>query len=190
MPTIKITDAAEEWITRADAKVHLRLDADQTAEDGLIDTLIKAVRLACEARCNRTLITTTWERVQDAFTDAVELPWPRVIAVSSVKYIDLDGVEQTLDPADYQLDKDSEPGWVVPAYEKAWPDTRDQANAVRVRYTAGYGADASAVPEDLKLWMKLQLAHFWKHREAAAAGGLQPLPYADALLDPHRVWWI
>jgi uncharacterized phiE125 gp8 family phage protein len=187
--TIKIAPAQASWITLADAKVHLKVDADLTADDTLISSLIKSVQLACENRCQRTLITTTWELVLDCFSDWLRLLYPRVLGVTSVKYIDQDGVEQTLASTEYQVDVAAEPGRVTPAYGKTWPTTRVQPNAVRVRYTAGYGAAASDIPEDLVLWMKLHLGHYYTHRDASVTGAnVMPLPYADGLLDSYRVW--
>jgi uncharacterized phiE125 gp8 family phage protein len=185
MPTVKIVDATTEPISLAEAKLHLRVDGSD--EDALITALVKAVRQACEAECRRTLIDTTWELVLDAFSEALELHNPRILSVTSVKYIDLAGAEQTLDPVDYVLDKDSEPGWLVPAYGKRWPDTREQINAVRVRYHAGYGTQASDVPQVLKQWMLLHLSHYYKNRESTFAGTITQLPFAGSLLDGHRV---
>ena len=81
---------------------------------------------------------------------AIELPRAPVLAVTSVKYINTSGVETTLAPSAYALDKDSEPGWLLPAYDTDWPEARDTANAVRVRYTAGFGTAATDVPQPLR----------------------------------------
>lgn len=187
MPTRKVQDTTEEWISLAAAKVQCQVDADITQWDDHITRLISAVRLFGEGQCRRAFVQNTYELVSDRFTAALPLQVPRVIAVDWVRYIDEDGTEQTLDQQDYQVDADSEPGWVVPAPGRAWPATRCQPNAVRVRYRAGYGS-AAAVPHDLKLWMLAHLAHHFKHREAVGASALQALPYTDNLLDPYRVW--
>lgn len=185
MPIIKIADATVEPISLDEAKAHLRVDVPD--EDALIASIIKAVRLACEAQTQRTLIETTWEQVHDAFPEAVCLRMPRVLQVLSVKYLDESGVEQTLAQADYIVDRDSEPGHIVPAPGKAWPATAQVPNAVRVRYTAGFGATAQDVPQDIKLWMLLHIGHYFHNREASAKG-IDPLPFAEGLLDPYRVY--
>jgi uncharacterized phiE125 gp8 family phage protein len=113
---------------------------------------------------------------------------PKVLSVVSVKYIDTAGVEQTLSPLDYLVDMDSEPGYVVPAYGKTWPCTRAQINAVRVRYTAGYGATAADVPQSIVNWLRLHLEHYYRNRGAVVSTSVQALPYADRLLDEGRVW--
>jgi uncharacterized phiE125 gp8 family phage protein len=185
MATLKITDATVEPLTLAEAKLHLRVDGSD--EDALITALITATRTACEYRCLRTLLQTTWELTQDSFTDALRLDYPRIMAVVSVKYLDTDGVQQTLAGTEYLLDADSEPGYVVPAYGKAWPETYGQVNAVKVRYTAGYGTTADKVPAPIKQWMLLHIGHYYKNREATASA-LEPLPYADGLLHPFMVY--
>lgn len=186
MTIVKITDATVEPISLAEAKLWLRVD--QSDEDTLIGSLITSVRKAAEHEMQRTLITTTWELVVDAFPAALRLEMPKVLSVVSVKYIDTAGVEQTLSQADYLVDMDSEPGYVVPAYGKAWPSTRAQINAVRVRYTAGYGAAATDVPQSIVNWMRLQLEHFYRNRGAVISGTVQTSPYLDRLLDEGRVW--
>lgn len=186
MPIVKITDATVEPITLAEAKLWVRQDLSD--EDALISALITSVRQTAEHVMQRTLISTVWELVLDSFPDALRLEMPKVISVTSVKYLDLNGVEQTLDPLDYVLDKDSEPGYVVPAYGKAWPSTYEQINAVRVRYVAGYGSDATSVPQNIKTWIRLHIEHYYRNRGAVVGGPVLPLPYADGLLDSGRVW--
>ena len=185
MATVLITDATSEALTAAEVRAWLRQDSDDS--DSEIEALIVSVRQLCTSETLRSIMPTTWELVQDEFTDALRLEYPTITSVTSIKYIDTDGVEQTLDPSDYQVDTDSQPGWVVPAYGLAWPETRAQANAVRVRYVAGF-ANADAVPAAIKLWMKLHIAHFYRNKEAAVMGQMSALPFAGNLIDPYRVW--
>ncbi len=97
----------------------------------------------------------------------------------------------TLPRAAYRLDTLCLPGWAVPAIETDWPDTQaDAINAVRVRFTAGYGA-AAAVPANIKQWMLLQIAAAYRNREAFAAGiTVADLPnrWVDGLLDSERTF--
>ena len=185
MGTLKILDATVEPLTLAEAKLHLRVDGN--TEDALITALITATRQAAEFRCQRTLLQTTWELTQDAFTDALRLQYPRLMAVESVKYLDTAGVLQTLANTEYLVDADSEPGYVVPS-GNGWPGTFNQINAVKVRYTAGYGTTADKVPQPIKQWMLLHIGHYYRNREASVGAGMQSLPYADGLLDEYRIW--
>jgi hypothetical protein len=82
-------------------------------------------------------------------------------------------------------------GWVLLASGASWPSTYDGANAVRVRFTCGYGPAASDVPADVVAWMKLQVGALYRNREGFAAGqSVAELPgrFFDALLDAERVY--
>jgi len=186
MPTIIITEPTGEPITLAEARLHCKVDG--TDDDTLITALIVAARQQAEHRTGRALCTQTLEKVLDMFPDDIKLQ-PRVQAISSVKYIDIDGVEQTLSSASYSLDKDSEPGWLVPAYGYAWPDTRAVPNAVRVRFTTGYG-EAAAVPQGIKNWMLMAIGTLYGQREAIVIGAPVadvPRDFFAGLLDPYWV---
>jgi uncharacterized phiE125 gp8 family phage protein len=188
----KITDATIEPVTLDEAKMHLRVTAAD--EDAYITALITAARLDCENRLQRTLIETVWRVTLDEFPDEIVLPMPTALAISSVIYTDITGVDQTLTNTAYALDGISEPGWLVPAYGTAWPATRDQINAVRVTYTAGFisgGTDAAkraAVPMALRQWILLAVGQMYGNRERTITGAIaNELKFADGLLDTYRV---
>lgn len=181
--TLKLITAATTFpVTRAEAKNQCRIDADITADDTRMDMLIEAATLACEHELgDRALMTQTWERVLDEFPeDAIELGKPPVSSITSVKYIDGDEVEQTMDAADYSHDTDTDEGrWLLPAIDTEWPDTLDTANAVRVRFVCGYGT-AADVPAAIKTWILLHIEHTYLRKE---------LPqWANRLLDRAQVY--
>lgn len=187
MPLIVINPPSEEPVTLVEAKLHCKVDGSD--DDALITALITAMREQAEHRIGRALCTQTLESVLDAFPDAVKLPKPPTASVTSVKYLDADGLLQTLDAVAYTVDKDSEPGWVVPAYGLAWPDTRTEPNAVRVRYVAGYGA-AAAVPKSIKAWILMAVGTLYSQREGIITGTIVaevPRDFFAGLLDPY---WI
>ncbi len=185
-----ITAPSLEPMTLAEAKLHLRVDG--TDEDDLITALIVAARRRAEHLLTRALITQTWELTLDEFPAAdIQLPKPGVLSIVSVKYLDSAGVEQTVDSADYALDAATIPGWVLLASDATWPTTYDGANAVRVRFTCGYGPAASDVPADVVAWCKLQVGALYRNREGFAAGqSVAELPgrFFDSLLDAERVY--
>ncbi len=115
----------------------------------------------------------------DAFPVAnggrIELPWPPAAAVTSIKYLDTAGAEQTLAPTDYRVDVTSFVGRVTPAYGLTWPDTYAGIKAVTIEYTAGY-ATASGVPPDAISAILRALCRLYENR------GEAPLDIADLLL--------
>jgi uncharacterized phiE125 gp8 family phage protein len=183
-----ITAPATEPVSLAEAKAHLRVTSSD--DDDLITALIVTARGAAEHELQRSLITQTWEKALDMFPEAIQLLCPPVQSVTSVKYLDVDGVEQTLSSASYTLDNasDSTPAWLTPAYGYTWPETYEEVNAVKVRYAAGW-ASASSVPQPIKQWMKLQIGHWYENRESVNVGNItSKLDYVSFLLDRYRIW--
>lgn len=190
MTLILITAPVTEPIMLAEAKAHCRVE--HTADDTLMTALIVAARQAAEHALQRPLITQTWEASFDSFPTSVdgagiELGKYRPIAISSVSYLNTDGVDTTVDPAAYTLDSANVPGWVYPIHGTSWPEARIFANSVRVRFTAGYGA-AAAVPQCIKQWLLLLIGSMYSVRESSTERALAILPYIDRLLDSERVY--
>ena len=131
----------------------------------LITAYTVAATEAAEQMTCRALMPQTWELTLDAFPDALELTRVPVASVTSLKYYDSTGVQQTLLNTLYTLDSADDAGfaYVVPIYDGSWPSTRVQINAVALRYVAGY-ADAASVPESIKAWIKLMIGAMYESR--------------------------
>lgn len=187
----RTTQPSLEPVTLADAKLHLREDLADVANDAYITSLIVTARQHCEDRIQRTLISSSWTLILDSFPAAIELTRPPLISITSLRYIDPAGVLQTLSPADYIVDTgNSETGYVVPAFNKTWPDTQARINAVEVLYVAGYGAAAASVPTPLRQWMLLAIGDMYSTRNASAERPVVPHNFADSLLDAYKIWSI
>jgi uncharacterized phiE125 gp8 family phage protein len=144
-----------------------------SAEDTLLTNLIKAAREYCEGFQNRAYITQTWDLLLDDWPsgDHIDIPYPPLVSVASVKYYDTASTEATMDSGDYYVDTYAEPGRIVLGYGESWPSTTLRpANGVIVRFTAGYGAAAS-VPQKVKqaMLMKIELDHDFHTPEEAKA---------------------
>jgi uncharacterized phiE125 gp8 family phage protein len=151
MTTRLTVPPAVEPITLAALKLRCRVDHD--ADDSILTGHIVTAREECEKLTQRALITQTHVQTLDRFSDAFRIDWPRLQSVTSIKYDDVDGAEQTLDPASYIVDTASEPGYVVPAVLTEWPNVIDRINAIRVTYICGYGDAAADVPQSLRDWI-------------------------------------
>lgn len=188
MPNKLITGPASEPITLTEAKAHLNVDTSD--DDTYITTLITVAREQAEARQWRQLMTATREQVFDRFSSwALRLEYPPLQSVTSVKYIDLNGTQQTLvEGTDYEVNTDSLYGCVHPSYLQDWPATREVPSAVRVRYTCGY-ADADAVPTTTKQGMLLLIGNWYENREPYVSGTIiSNIPLAvESLLSLNNV---
>lgn len=122
------------------------------------------------------------------FLDYLELPRGETSSLTSVKYIDPDGVQQTLDPSVTSLDNITMPARLRLAYGQSWPMTRDQWDAVRIQYVVGW-ASASAVPMPVKQAMLLIISQLYENRTPeVATRALQKVDFSvDALLQPYRL---
>lgn len=181
-----VTAPADEPISVAEAKLHSRVDGSDN--DSLITGLIIAARIKAEDVTGRQLFTATWKLTLDIFPPTIRIDKVPVSAVSSVKYVDTAGVQQTLDASKYQVDLVSNPARLVPAFGESWPSTRAQLNTVEVEFIAGFGL-AAAVPQDIKQAMLLMIGHWYDHRESVVLGTTATeMPMgAMALLLPWRI---
>jgi uncharacterized phiE125 gp8 family phage protein len=171
-----------------EAKVHLA----ETSTDRDADITAKLAEAIASldgpnGELGRALCTQTWRLLLDAFPDGgiIPIPLPPLRSVASVKYLDADGVEQTLATSVYGVDAASQPGVVHLKYGQQWPTTLDQRNAVTVEFECGYGT-ADDVPAPLKAAIKLRLGDLMANKEAQG----EPLAENKAverLLFPYRL---
>lgn len=184
-----VTAPKEEPVLLAEAKAFLRVTDSNS--DALIQGLVSASRQSLEGRDGRipiAFLTQTWELVLDAFPRCIELPLAPAQSITSIKYLDAAGVEQTLPAADYRADLASWFARITPAYDKSWPTTYGVIGAVTVRFVAGW-TKASEVPDQLKLAVKALVAHFYEHREPVSFTGGVELPlHIDSLIAPYKAW--
>jgi uncharacterized phiE125 gp8 family phage protein len=181
---IVITPVATEPVTLAEARLHIKADTD-TSEDALISAWIGAARETAEHYTGLSLAPQTLELALDSFPDgAIKLPRGPVTSITSVIYIDASEDSQTVSDADYALDDYSTPLWAVPAHDTSWPSTLDAANAVKVRYVAGY----AACPNAAKAAILLMVAWLNENRgDSIQPDDIQP-PAAKSLLNTIKVW--
>jgi len=154
----------------------------------LIINLIEAARRWCENFQKRTYIEQSITWTLDEFPDYFTVPRPRLISVTSIKYYDTDGVQQTLANTVYDVDAENEPGRIALAYNQTWPTIRPIVNAVEVIYKAGYGIARTDIPENIRHAMKILIGHWYEHRESVSEDKLIEVPMAvKSLLWQDRV---
>lgn len=181
-----VTPVATEPVTLAEARLQCKVDADDTTHDALITGLITAAREFAEHYTGRALAPQTLEAALDAFTDDdyIDLPMPPVSSVTSIKYTDTAGAEQTLSTGAYTLSPYSLSNRVNLTADADWPSTQDVANAVRVRFVAGYATIPQAAKAAILLHIEIECPlnpHTPAEREALEKA-------RDSLLNTVKVW--
>jgi len=185
----RTSEPSETPISLAEAKAHLRVLHDD--DDAYITALIDAATQHLEGRdgiVGRALVTQSWEYRIDCFPACgrIELPLPPLQSVASVTYVDQDGALQTLSTDVYMAETSTIVGMIRLKYDQQWPSTRYEPYAVRIAFTAGYGA-AGAVPETLKSAIKLLVGH-WYLRRDMGEDIPRGAPFAvEALIAPLRI---
>ena len=182
MNLTRTLDAASEAISLTDVKNQLRI-ASSTADHDSFRGYISAIRHRTETFLGKTLITSTWELKIDFFCDPLVLPMSPIQSVTTISYVDTDGVSQTF--TDFQVD---ESGRLAPAFGFSWPSTRSQFDAVTITYIAG-DLNAGQIQEDIKYAMLLWIGACDVQREnlVVGAGVIVSKPeIAENLLEPYK----
>ena len=114
-----------------------------------------------------------------------------------MKYINTSGVLTTVNSSVYQVVSGGfGRAQLVEAYEQNWPtDVRNEPDAVRIQFTAGYsGADNSSppvaeagVPQPILAAIKLMLGELYKSREITVSTSLAENPTIARLIQPYIV---
>lgn len=162
-------------ITLQDAKSHLNVSS--TADDALITSQIKAATLLLENKCSRCFVTQTRVLKADTFFDRRYAQNNRLYpvrsplkSVTSIAYLDENGVSTTLPSSDYVVSTGDQPGFVAPSYNATWPDVYAQPNSVTITYVAGHSTVSSGVPENVKQAVRMVVGHWYRYREAVLTG--------------------
>lgn len=167
-----ITPPAAELLPLASARAHLYVDT--TDQDERIADAVKAAREWVEDESGLLIGSRTLELRLPAWPSDGEIVLPGVPAtsVTSVKYLDPAGVEQTWDAAKYvvsALNARVACARVRPAYGQPFPALREHPEAVRVRYVAG-AATLALVPQKAIQALLLIAGDLFEHREQTITG--------------------
>ena len=148
----RIVEPAALPIDTVEARNHVRQDV--LTDDALLALYLRSAASFAEDRTGRTLVASRWKRTIDQFPGpslmgvpvgtvfslpgaAILLERGPVLAIQSIKYIDMAGVQQTLSPTLYKADLSSLPARVTPVFGSIWPPVLPQIGSVEIIYDAG-----------------------------------------------------
>jgi uncharacterized phiE125 gp8 family phage protein len=172
-------------VSQSVIKAHLRVS--HSDDDSLIESLQFASQDTIQRLTRRSLMLQTITLKLDKFpSDAIELPRPPAVSVTSIQYVDEDGATQTWASANYDVDVSSYPARITPAYNsgtlQTFPDVRlDTPNSVTVVYTCGESSSGD-LPDGLVLAHKMLVGHFYENREATGFNNIGELPLGINML--------
>jgi uncharacterized phiE125 gp8 family phage protein len=181
--TIRIvTPPQSEPVTIQEAKAQLSIAASDDAHDLELSSFIAAAREEWERDTSTALINRTIEHRLPSFENVVKLTVRPAVSIESIKYIDNNGDEQTLDAANYYLDEDEVR--FVSSFTK--PSLEDRSEAVKIRYIAGYGEDSKFCPEMDRMAIKLSLANRFENRDMMVSNNYSRAAYESLVQKKMR----
>ena len=163
---VKTTAAVSEPVSLGRVKRSLGLD-NVIDYDTTLQELIASASQAVSNDLGRALTTTTYTLYLQRWPGRIiELPYPPLIAVDSIKYYaDSDSTLTTF--SSYTGAKEGEPGLIALNESKDWPDLRERGvNPIEMQFQAGYGADTDDVPPAIQAAVTMTAAMWFE----------QPLP--------------
>jgi uncharacterized phiE125 gp8 family phage protein len=180
----RVITPPEPFITRDDAKAHLRIEPDVTDDDAVIDALVSAATAYFDGpvgRLGRAIAPQLLELALEAWPDRLDLPCPPLLEIESIQFVDSAGQWQEFDPAQLPHIK---------------PRTRGGPGDVVIRYWAGYGVRhdetndwVPQVPAPIKYAALSLLGHWFAVREAVNIGNItSEVPLGvQAIVDLYRM---
>ena len=186
-------DQANELWTTAEVKNYLKVD--DATDDALIAAMNKAARFEVESRQNISTLNKTivqkLERFPSSYKVATDyenvikcLVYP-LISVTSITYLDENGVSRVLNPSLYEVD--TYRGLITEAVDQDFPDTYLSLNDVTITYVAGFGTNATDCPSDIRIAVLKLIAAMYDNR----TNGIQRLPTAaDIILNRYKYDWV
>ena len=182
-----LTGPASEPITLAETKLYLRVD--HSDEDSLISSLIQTSRLQVEAALGLALISQQWTLHADCWplSGVVELPLRPLISVDEIRVLSADGEAEVLDSIAIAVDRHGDRPRLT-SRTGYWPIPGQRLNGIAIDFTAGFGSDASAVPDDVRQALMALVGHWFEHRGLEqVTGAASVIPkHVSALLAPYR----
>jgi len=188
------TAPVDTLITLEDAKTQMYVD--HSDDDAYIQLLINLAERAVETCSEMYLGTQTVTLYLDRFpsgymgsysgfvSDGNTLQMIKILrnpvkSITTIKYIDTDGTQQTLNASQYKIDINSQPARLVPSFGNDWPSTQGEINAVEIEFICGYStlADMDTKKPMLTHAVKLLVGEWYENREAAQDIKLEEIPH-------------
>lgn len=168
---VLVTPPAVRPVTIDEVKRNCRID--HSDEDDLLEMLIDVAVSHLDGygrALGRALISQTWRHSVDEFCDVIRLPLGPMIAITSVQYYDGDDVLQTLASTVYGAFSDEIGPYIELLESQYWPATATRSDAVRITYTAGYGATADKVPAAIRWAILMMIVGLYENRGSVVIG--------------------
>lgn len=173
---------------------HDHAHISHNSDDADIARKIAAATQYAEFVTNRQILAATYDAYFWSWPEhdePIRVPKPLTKSITSIKYIDGNGTEQTLGASLYTANVAALPAEIWRVYGAIWPPVREQWNAVTVRFVCGWD-DAADVPEAIKVYILMLAKGMYEAREFEITGTIisRFTEMEKRLLWPHRIYRI
>lgn len=191
---VLITPPTDDVVTVGELRAQLREESNDQDDmlQSMIDQAVSLLDPATGGNLGRALRPQTWELQLDRFPcGQIDLPYPPLITLDSVKYDDQSGIEQTLvDGTDFRMFGQAGvyKTFITPHYNGRWPIARCDVSSVRIRFTSGYDPADDGTPVGLPAAIKAYLLWYAAGLFDGRGGILPDTTNIERLLDRWRVY--
>ncbi len=171
------TDNANYAVDLDDVKTYLKIDT--TADDVLIQSLIKTATLLIEKYTRRELLTKTFNMYCDFFPccncygytyagrmneNTILLKRSKLQGITSIKYY-YNNILETMDDSLYDFTEANDYSRIYLINSSdSWTNTDTRKQAINIEFEAGYGETNTSIPDALKDALKILIAYMYENR--------------------------
>lgn len=157
---ILVTAPTADAVTLSQAKKQCEIaEFDPTHDDHFL-ALIDRAREELEIDCDMCICPQTWRVYTDDMEDEMQLQKGPIQSITSIKYYDINNVQQTLSTSIYGFDVANRT--IRLKYNQSWPSTITRWDAWEITYLCGY----SNVPPMAQQAMLILIEKYFLGREA------------------------
>lgn len=151
-------------VSLADVKEHLKLDPSDTSQDDYLTFLIEAVTEYAQEYMKRILINTKFRTYRDIFEDYIKLRRSKLQTLDLFEYMVDDSYTTVSSDLYYTTDETGFSKIVLKTDEEYPTDIDDRMQAIKIEFTAGYGATAANIPRKIRLAILQHIASVYENR--------------------------
>lgn len=171
-------------ITVAEVKSQSVIDHDD--DDSLLSGfVVPAAESAVANFTNRVMDAAEQVQILDGFPPVITLEKAPYISITSIKYNDVDDVEQTLASSGYTVDSRGMYATITPVYGSSWPSTTAAPQSVTVTYQAGYDSPPAALKQ-AALMIAASLYDLRENHIVGTTAASVPIS-AEYIMQPYRI---
>lgn len=171
--TVFVTSAADleasPPITSSLLKKHISILPSEVDHDDILDLYLPSAVSEFESKTKKAVITQTYKQIFDCFPceNYFLLERSPLVTFTDIQYYDSSDTLKTLASSVYSVEPSPVCPFVQLKTDQTWPSDihPTRLNCVEVTYSAGFGANALAIPADIRRLLAMIVGDSFLFRE-------------------------